>query len=98
MRRLWVLCALALSLPAVASSTLRVGSQVLVTGDRAARAIELLGQPAHKSHHRATRHGRRGGLQEVSPAHEQWRYRRGDHVTTLTLVDGEIVDIEDRRR
>ncbi|WP_266158209.1 DUF2845 domain-containing protein [Dyella silvatica] len=32
-----------------AASTLRVGSQVLVVGDSAARVIELLGRPAYQS-------------------------------------------------
>jgi hypothetical protein len=34
---------------AYAADTLRVDSQVLTTGDSAARVIELLGKPAHKS-------------------------------------------------
>lgn len=28
---------------------------------------------------------------------EQWRYRRGDHVTVVTLVDGRVSEIEDHR-
>lgn len=27
---------------------------------------------------------------------EKWQYRRDDHVTTVTIVDGKVVDIDDR--
>jgi len=39
---------LCMAMPAWADS-LRVGQQVLVTGDSAARVVELLGQPVHKA-------------------------------------------------
>jgi hypothetical protein len=29
---------------------------------------------------------------------ERWQYRRGDHVTTVTIVDGRVGDIQDRRQ
>jgi hypothetical protein len=96
--RYLILGLLVLSLSAQASSTLRVGSRVLVAGDSTMRAVELLGKPAHKSHHRASRKGRRGGVVIATPASEQWQYRRGDHTTILTIVDGRITDIDDRRR
>lgn len=95
---LFALSLFALSLPAQASSTLRVGSHVLVAGDSTARAVELLGKPSHKSHHRARRSGRRGGVMIATPASEQWQYRRGDHTTILTIVDGQVTNIDDRRR
>ncbi len=95
-----LLLTLLLLLPAAAgaSDTLRVGSHVLVSGDDAERAEQLLGRPSHRSHHGARRQGRRGGLVVLTPASEQWVYRRGDHITTLTFVDGRITEIEDRRR
>lgn len=81
---------------AQASSTLRVGSRVLVAGDSVARAVELLGKPSHKSHRRGSARGRRGVV-VAEPASEQWQYRRGDHTTILTIVDGRVTDIDDRR-
>ncbi len=84
-----------------ASSTLRVGNQVLTAGDSRERVTELLGKPSSKSHKRSSRsHGsRRGGVRvlERNQGGEQWRYRRGDHVTVVTLVDGRVTDIEDHR-
>lgn len=89
---------------ASSSSTLRVGNQVLSVGDSAARVQELLGRPAYKSHGvhaqgRRNKKGRRGGgsAQGGMPAGERWQYRRGDHTTTVTIVDGKVADIEDRR-
>ncbi|MFC5436441.1 DUF2845 domain-containing protein [Rhodanobacter umsongensis] len=90
----------ALSAAAQASSTLRVGNQVLTAGDSAERVTDLLGKPSSKSHKRAARHAsRRGGVRIAGNdrAGEQWRYRRGDHVTVVTLVDGRVADIEDHR-
>jgi hypothetical protein len=29
---------------------------------------------------------------------EQWQYRRAGHVTTVTIIDGRVSDIQDRRR
>ena len=99
MRRYPILALLVLSLAAHASSTLRVGSHVLVAGDSIERAVELLGKPSSHTNHRAGggRRGRRGGLSVVTPASEQWHFRRAGHYTVLTVVDGRIVDIDDRR-
>ncbi|WP_430391463.1 DUF2845 domain-containing protein [Dyella sp. 20L07] len=47
---LWILAAHAGN---AGSATLRVGSQVLVVGDSAARAIELLGKPSYKGRGKA---------------------------------------------
>lgn len=84
-----------------ASSTLRVGNQVLTAGDSSERVTDLLGKPSLKSHKHA-RHARksgRGGVRVIDndQAGEQWRYRRGDHVTVVTLIDGRVSDIEDHR-
>lgn len=91
---------------AQASSSLRVGSQVLAVGDSRERVTELLGKPSSKSHKRSS-HGhndgsggsRRGSVrvQTKDKGGEQWRYRRDDHVTVVTLVDGRVSDIEDER-
>lgn len=84
-----------------ASSTLRVGSQVLTAGDSQERVLALLGKPSSRTHHQAARSrgGRRGGVrvQSRDQGGEQWHYRRGDHVTVVTIRDGRVGDIEDRR-
>ena len=100
-----VLLGVACAGSAQASSTLRVGSQVLVAGDSAARVTALLGKPSYTAHRRAKRSSssgtrRRGGVRVVTQAQEgeQWQYRRGGHVTTITIIDGRVSDIQDRRR
>ncbi|WP_458070326.1 DUF2845 domain-containing protein [Rhodanobacter sp. BL-MT-08] len=98
--------ALAVSAASHAVSTLRVGNQVLTVGDSEVRVTELLGKPSHKSRSRSSRstHSRstrrtRGGVRVLSNEGlgEKWQYRRDDHVTTVTIVDGRVSDIEDRR-
>ena len=99
--------ALALSGATRAVSTLRVGNQVLTAGDSEVRVTELLGKPSHKS--RGSR-SRRGGSRRSSRSGsrrvivltddvrgEKWQYRRDDHVTTVTIVDGKVSDIDDHR-
>lgn len=80
-----------------ASSTLRVGSHVLTAGDSRERVVDLLGKPSSKSHVKQGR--RRGGVRVVdrNEGGERWRYRRNGHVTVVTIVDGRVTDIEDRR-
>jgi hypothetical protein len=102
MRKMFVVVLLcAVGAAAQASSTLRVGSQVLVAGDSRERVVELLGKPSAKMHPRRARRtgGRRGGLQviERDAGGERWRYRREGHVTVVTIVDGRVVDIDDRK-
>lgn len=97
--------ALACGTAARATSTLRIGSQVLTTGDSTARVTKLLGKPAKKLRPRhagrtSGRSSHREGRQRV-PADEsrteKWQYQRGDHVTTVTIVDGKVRDIDDQR-
>jgi len=86
---------------APASGTLRVGDQVLTTGDSAARVTELLGKPSRKFRPRSgARSGGRGRVRVITGTEggERWQYRRGDHVTTITIVDGRVGDIQDRRQ
>ena len=85
-----------------ASSTLRVGTQVLTAGDSRERVTELLGKPSSKTHgkRRAKSRGSRRGGVRVTDNHEsgeQWRYRRDGHVTVVTIVDGRVSDIQDDR-
>ncbi len=105
MRIRLVIALFALSAAVQASSTLRVGSQVLSAGDSRERVIELLGKPTAKSHARKARSqgsgrgSRRGGVRVVDNKQggEQWRYHRDGHVTVVTIVDGRVSEIEDRR-
>ena len=87
---------------AVASDSLRVGSQVITTGDSATRVTELLGKPSHKFHSRGARSSSRArrGVRVITgnEGGERWQYRRGDHVTTITIIDGRVGDIQDRRQ
>jgi Protein of unknown function (DUF2845). len=101
MRRSLIVVLFAFSAAVQASSTLRVGNQVLTAGDSSERVTELLGKPSSKSHKRVprSRSSGRGGVRVVSKDRggEQWRYRRDGHVTVVTIVDGRVSDIEDDR-
>ncbi|MHB1057475.1 MAG: DUF2845 domain-containing protein [Rhodanobacter sp.] len=100
MRIRLVVALFAFSAAVHASSTLRVGSRVLTAGDSRERVVELLGKPTSKSHARKPHgRGRRRGVRVLDNRQggEQWRYRRGDHVTVVTIVDGRVSEIEDRR-
>jgi len=83
-----------LAFSASASDTLRVGSHLLVAGDSAAQVRKLLGRPARVTHHRSRRHGR--GVVVAEPASESWVYQRDGSEITVTLVDGEVAQIEQR--
>lgn len=96
-----LLLGLAFSMTAHASSTLRVGSQVLTAGDSSERVVDLLGRPSSKSRWRGqrARRSRRGGVRVLDKrvGAEQWHYRRGDHATVVTILDGRVVEIQDHR-
>lgn len=98
--------ALALSNTVQAVSTLRVGNQVLAAGDSEVRVTELLGKPSHKSRSRSSRSSHSSGSRRTrgrvrvlseDAMGEKWQFRRDDHVTTVTIVDGKVSDIDDRR-
>lgn len=111
MRTMFFFGLLVFALCAQATSTLRVGNRVLSAGDSAERVTELLGKPSSRSHRSGAHSGSRGRSSGRSgrgkrgahatnrsdqPA-EQWRYRRDGHSTVITLIDGKVTDIEDRR-
>lgn len=103
MRIRLILALLVFSAAVQASSTLRVGNQVLTAGDSSGRVTELLGKPSSRSHRsgqRGSRRRGRGGVRVVTndTRGERWQYRRGDHDTVVTIVDGKVSDIEDHRR
>jgi len=101
MRMCLIVALFVFSAAAQASSTLRVGNQVLTAGDSQERVTDLLGKPSSKSHRRRprTRGSRRGGVRVIdnNQGGEQWRYRRDGHVTVVTIVDGRVSEIEDHR-
>lgn len=106
-RQLLILGLFGLVAAAHASSTLRVGSEVLTAGDSAVRVTELLGKPSYKSHRGGSRssrsrsnggRGRRSRVMTDSAQGELWQYRRGDRVIAVTIVNGRVSDIDDRRR
>jgi hypothetical protein len=100
------LAALVLSTTVQAVSTLRIGNQVLAAGDSEVRVTELLGKPSHKSRSRSSRSSHSSGSRRTrgrvrvlseDAMGEKWQFRRDDHVTTVTIVDGKVSDIDDRR-
>lgn len=89
------------------SGTLRVGNQVLVVGDSAAKVVELLGKPSYKAHGRAAdassprRATGRGKGRRSGGSHgagEQWQYREGNRTVTVVVVDGRVSAIRDGGR
>ena len=100
MRTYLIIALFVFSAAVQASSTLRVGNQVLSAGDSRERVVELLGKPSSKSHRRRPRTSgsRRGGVRVIDSHQggEQWRYRRDGHLTVVTLVDDRVTEIEDR--
>jgi hypothetical protein len=99
----WIGLAVAFAAQA-GSGTLRVGSEVLVVGDSAARAVELMGKPSYKTHGKAssghgTAKGRKArGRSADDASGEQWQYRQGNRIVTIVVVDGRISAIRDGGR
>lgn len=88
MRRYLVVSLLSLSLAANASSTLRVGSEVLTVGDSAVRVMQLMGTPDFKEPVESDFGGYRG---------ERWQYQRDDgRIVIVTIISGKVSDIQDR--
>lgn len=112
MRRYLFIVLLVCSFGAHALESLRVGSQLLVVGDSAARVKELLGNPsvhakgggAGKSNtgkgsaKSSKGKGRKAGAKSKEDKGEQWQYRRNGHTTVFTIVGGKIAHIEDVAR
>lgn len=107
MHRYLVIALLVFAYPAHALESLRVGSQVLVVGDSAARVKALLGKPSshskggasHKSSSKSS--VSRKGKSAKSTAKdkgEKWQYWRDGHSTIITMVDGKVAHIEDLPR
>lgn len=103
-RLLGLICLMAACAAHAGSGTLRVGSQVLVVGDSAARVLELLGKPVHKAHGKATSgttarsktgHGKGHKADHAESAGEQWQYHVGSRFVTVVVADGKVSGIRD---
>ena len=90
------------------NATLRVGGQVLVVGDSAARATELLGKPSYKAHGKASGkasgkssargHGKGRKTASADTGGEQWQYSLGGRQISVLIVDGKVAAIRDGGR
>jgi hypothetical protein len=98
------------SVSAHALESLRVGSQLLVVGDSAAKVKALMGDPdvrhqggSGKSPHPSSAKSKslsvgKSKRQEAKEKGEKWQYRRDGHTTVFTIANGKIVHIEDLAR
>jgi hypothetical protein len=90
----WIACAGV----AQASDSLRVGNRLLMVGDTAAHVQELLGRPSYRAHRGSSRgRHRRGTRGRSSSGGQRWQYRRDGHVIVVTIIDGLVTDIDERR-
>jgi hypothetical protein len=89
----WIACAGM----AHASDSLRVGNQLLMVGDTAAHVQELLGRPSYRAHHSSSSRRHRGRQRGSSAGGERWQYRRDGRIIVVTIVDGLVTDIDERR-
>ncbi|GLQ95591.1 DUF2845 domain-containing protein [Dyella mobilis] len=95
-----------------ALESLRVGNQLLVVGDSAARVKALMGNPSVRakggsgkssSGKRSSKSSGKGKKataqkQDAKDKGEKWQYRRDGHTTIFTIVGGKIAHIEDLPR
>jgi hypothetical protein len=104
MRRYLVIALFACSFSAHALESLRVGNDLLVVGDSAARVKALLGNPSVHAKGRSSKKasskasGKRQGKSGKSDKGEKWQYRRDGHTITITIVEGKISHIDDVAR
>lgn len=75
------------ALGAAASTTLRVGSKVLVVGDPVPRVLDLMGQPLYTQ-----------PLFDANGVYQgdKWFYRTDSSYITLMIIDGKLTDIDER--
>lgn len=94
--------------PAQALQSLRVGEHVLAVGDSAARVKALLGEPTARSTAAAAGKSRvrknapkgagNGSEKKAKANGERWQYQRNGRVTTVTIVNGKVAQIQDVAR
>jgi hypothetical protein len=102
LRRYFLLGLLTISCSVQALQSIRVGSQLLVVGDSAARVKELMGAPSVRAKGGAAKPKHRKGVanytRDAWKTGERWQYRHDGHTTTFFMVDGKIAHIEDAAR
>ncbi|HKT30581.1 DUF2845 domain-containing protein [Dyella sp.] len=109
MRRYLFLALLITSFSAHALQSIRVGSQVLVVGDSAARVKAALGEPSvraktsnanksQKAKAKAKSSSSKGKSASAKDKGDKWQYEREGRITTFTIVGGKIAHIEDVAR
>jgi hypothetical protein len=77
----FILALFAFSATAQASTSLRVGNELLTAGDSAARVIELLGKPSYKAHRSGSRGSSRGKSHGGSSSHGRGQRGRSKRAT-----------------
>jgi hypothetical protein len=98
--------ALVCSINAHALESLRVGSELLVVGDSAAKVKALMGEPVvrgqggagKRSHKSSSKSAGKSKKQDAKEKGEKWQYRRENHTTIFTIAGGKVVQIEDLPR
>jgi hypothetical protein len=88
-----------------ALQSFRVGNQLLVVGDRAAKVKELMGNPSARSKASSTKRSGKANASSRSAGNsarqtarekgEQWQYWHDGHTTIFTIANGQIAHIED---
>jgi len=108
-RHLYLVLALSMACsPAHALQSLRIGDRVVAVGDSAARLKALLGEPSSRGtsagagKSRVRKNASRGAgdsrEKKAKANGEQWQYQRNGRITTFTIVNGKIAQIQDVAR
>ncbi|GLQ87279.1 DUF2845 domain-containing protein [Dyella flagellata] len=91
MSRYLLLILLFVSAAVHAESSLRVDSKVLMVGDSAARAQQLMGEPTVRTFLQPAI----GGMpNNQMGAGEQWQYAQGNKTIVVTIINGRITNFE----
>jgi len=109
MRRYLAIALLICAYNVHAMESVRVGNQLIVVGDSAAKVKEMLGNPTSRSKSsgsgkngskKSSSH-RKGGVQVQSndkTKGEKWQYRRDGQTITFVMADGKVTYIDDVAR
>jgi hypothetical protein len=109
MRRYFVIVLLVFACNVWAMESIRVGNQLIVVGDSAAKVKELLGKPSSQSKSsgsskKKSKKGSSGGkggvkvLANDKTKGEKWQYHRNGRTTTFIIADGKVTHIDDVAR
>ena len=107
-RYLLLLILLVCSVGVHALESLRVGNQLLVVGNSAAKVKELMGNPSvrgsganGKNSSKTRSHPKpasKNKQQSAKEKGEKWQYQHDGHTTIFTIANGKIAHIEDIAR